>query len=40
MIVSTRGDPFPSRFLPPYIRLRKRPTRDLTSVFRSAAAWH
>ncbi len=40
MIVSTRGDPLSSRFLPPYIRLRKRPTRDLTSVYRSAAAWH
>ncbi len=40
MIVSTRGDPFPSRFLPPYIQLRKRPTRDLTSVYHSAAAWH
>jgi hypothetical protein len=40
MIVSTRRDPFLSRFLTPYIRLRKRPTRDLTSVYRSAAAWH
>jgi hypothetical protein len=40
MIVSKRGAPFPSRFLPPYIQLRKRPKRDLASVFRSAAAWH
>jgi hypothetical protein len=40
MIANPRGVPFPSRFLPPYIKLRKRPKRDLTSVYRSAAAWH
>ncbi len=40
MVVSTRGTPFPSRFLPDYIRLQKRPTHDVTSVYCSAAAWH
>ena len=40
LVPSSRGPAFPSRFLPPYIRLLKRPSRDVMSVFRAAEAWH
>jgi hypothetical protein len=30
----------PSRFLPDYIRLTKKPTRDVMSVFMAAKEWH
>jgi hypothetical protein len=30
----------PSRFLPDYIRLKKKPTRDVMSVFMAAKKWH
>ena len=40
LVPSSRGPAFPSRFLPPYIKLLKRPNRDVMSIFRSAAAWH
>ena len=40
LVSSPRGVSFPSRFLPSYIKLLKRPARDVMSVFRSADAWH
>ena len=40
MVISRRGVPFASRFLPSYIKLKKLPTRDVMSVFMSADAWH
>ena len=38
--ISTRGRLVASRFFPSYIKLAKRPTRDVMSVFRAAGAWH
>jgi hypothetical protein len=40
VVVSARGQPFQSRFMPSYIKLAKVPTRGLMSVYRSVAAWH
>ena len=40
LVLTSRGVPFATRFFPPYIKLAKRPTRDVMSVYRSAAAWH
>jgi hypothetical protein len=40
LVVSPRGVTLSSRFLPPYIKLLKRPSRDVMSVFRAADAWH
>jgi hypothetical protein len=40
LIVSDRGTTFPSRFLPPYFKLTKRPARDIMSVYNAAPAWH
>ena len=40
LISSSRGKAFPSRFLPPYIQLKKKPARDIMSVFLAAPAWH
>ena len=40
LILSTRGHTFRTRFLPPYIKLLKRPTRDVMSVYNASAAWH
>ena len=40
LILSPRGHTFPSRFLPSYIKLLKRPARDIMSVYNASAAWH
>jgi hypothetical protein len=40
LIRSARGPDFPSRFMPEYIKLLKKPTRDLMSVFTAAPEWH
>ena len=40
LIASARGTAFQSRFLPPYIKLSKRPDRDVMSVYNASAVWH
>ena len=40
LCVGARGIPFRSRFLSPYIRLLKKPQRDVMSIYKAAAAWH
>ena len=40
LVISARRPPFATSFLPSYIKLKKKPTRDVMSVFRAASAWH
>ena len=40
LVMSRRGAPFATSFLPAYIKLKKVPTRDVMSVYRSLAKWH
>ena len=40
LVMSRRGAPFATSFLPAYIKLKKVPKRDVMSVYRSLAKWH